>query len=174
MNTKKIILIVLFASSVMLLFMIWSARINRQKSDDILAKFKEVDNSLKTPGDSSSLNTGLISRNVNIASVATKAILFVDSLTVLVNNAPAESLSPLSRKQVEELKKLLLNFNSEINSPGVLTGDTLLLTGNTRDGKSLSWEEYYFFNTGKEAINAYLSFLKTKIVHIQGIKLQPE
>ena len=166
-----IILGLLFLS--LSLFMFRSAQRAKRKSEDIQAKFKEVNELLSNSRDSMTTKTNTvindsdIQNNYLVASAATTLILFIDSLDALVSIETSNPKHEITNDHTDRLKSLILDFNAAVIN-GRKSNDTIYLGPVENDKISKKWDSHFFRESTKSQTHAYLTLLKNKVLEIQA------
>lgn len=181
MKNKIAALIVIFGGALGMYFL-WTARLAKKKTDNVLEQFKKIDSSLIKTNDS--LKNGMnaldidrkkINYNYLIATTTSHLGMYIDSLmekTDLNPTAVSHSIS-ISKKEIARLKNELRNFNLMMTDNGAtVTADTFDIANIRSGNKMEDWETVHFTNASKEQTYTYLIFIKNLLTKYSNIKLQ--
>jgi hypothetical protein len=174
--TKNTLILISISVILISIFLFWTAKVAKQKSEDILSQFKHIDSSLQkskdslSPINSNNTNKDIKEDNIEITSAGSKAVMYIDSLREFVKKS-SDSHTPLTKVQIRTLKTYLLDFNSAVNSRNTEPSDSLALKSVEGNG-FVNWDSLYFYDTKKEIVHTYLTYLENTIIKIQSNHLQ--
>lgn len=166
-------------------YAIWTVRVSRQKSNDLLAEFRKADESLQGIDDSlqkTNKQTGAFKRTtdrlpeVELAIRVNEICRCIDSikhdLVLLSNQKPGKAFSYPDNTKLLSLKKNLSAFNALIlekfSSGKVIKPGDLIDVDDVREGPAkIPWETYYFANSNVFAMITELTFINTNVLKLQ-------
>lgn len=166
-------------------YAIWTVRVSRQKSNDLLTEFRKADESLQGINDSrQNINKGTVTfkrttdrlPEVELAIRVNEICRCIDSikhdLALLSKQKPQTASSYPDTKKLFSLKKKLSAYNAlilEKFSAGktIKPGD-LIDVDDVREGPAkIPWETYYFANSNVFAMITELTFINTNVLKLQ-------
>jgi hypothetical protein len=165
MNKYLMLIIILTAAG----FYIWSAREARKKSDDIMARFKEVDSSLnniESPGKKKGMEA--IQENYLDATAKSELILLIDSIKDSFDNLPDSAIIP--SVPVSTTKRLLNGIQqlnrSRWNMMDSATPDTIVYSTGADKFSEAKWNAFYFHQQPKTVVLTYCNYLRNQLLNL--------
>ena len=151
-------------------FYLWTAILARKKSDDILAKFKEVNNSLSRRHDTiqKQIGVGGIEEMLQISSLKSGLILLIDSLKSDYENIPESSRLNLDKTELKANAMRLLRDVQQCNElrwamVDSIIPDTIRYWSDMDRFSEERWYSTYFQNKPKEVVITYLNYLRNQV-----------
>ena len=152
-------------------FYIWTAIIARKKSDEILSKFNEINNQIKSTNDSITQENGIgaFDTPFQIAYMNTEIILLIDSLKQHYEDMPATPELITPSKQLESDIKRLLKYIQQVNKfkwdmVDSQSPDTIKYWEPDEAFNQEKWFSYFFNKQPKEPSITYLNYLKNEAI----------
>ncbi|HNU88642.1 MAG TPA: hypothetical protein PKJ94_10140 [Ferruginibacter sp.] len=186
----RIALITLFTllCACIAVYAIWTVKVSQTRSDNLLAEFKKIDNSLKRSNDSlQHAGIGAFRKDpsrlpeVELAIKAKTITSCIDSIRhevfLLAEKKEAASFSYPDKKRLLVLKNDLVNYNRFIQEkfPGNTTikpADFIGVENMELGGRSIPWEVYHFENTTTLAAIIELKFISMQVQKLRQKALQ--
>lgn len=176
----KYAIIILFAllCACIAIYAIWTVRVSRTRSNDLLTEFRKIDQSLRRSGDSLQNSVGAFKKDafrlpeVELAIKVNAISICIDSikhdLVILTNKNPGTSFSYPDTDKLLSLKKNLLSYNSFIqdhfsNKPSIKPADLINVDDIKNGIKTIPWEVYYFQNTSVFSVITELTYINTQV-----------
>jgi uncharacterized protein YxeA len=172
MKKYSIILIALIIT-IIAAFYLWTAREAKNKSDDLISKFKEVERSLDNSTDSTPNNKGIgaIEQLYSSSALKSQIILLIDSLKENFENIKSPSTTTELSKHLELDFKRLLHDIQQFNKfkwdmVDSKIPDTVKYWSGIDKFSEQKWLSTYFKTEPKEAIITYLNYLRNQFLTI--------
>ncbi len=150
---------------------LWTASLAKRKSDDIMSKFREINNHLASSGDTimSENGHGAIQTTYQISSTKSQLILLIDSIEENYENMrPPVGSGKMPTQLRSDIKRLLRSvqqFNQlKWNFADSAIPDTIKYWSESGKFSEQKWFSTYFENAPKEAAITYLNDLRDQIL----------
>ena len=162
-------LVVVLAITVCTVFYIWAAMLAKQKANDLVSKFKDIDSSLKSSTESRGNENSEVEEVYIISSMKSQLVLLIDSLK------ESYEISSEDSKQVKQAKGLrfdtrrLLSYIQSYNQlkkskHGSQMPDTVLYNPVSAKFDERKWYSDYFEGAPKEVSITFLNFLRNQLI----------
>lgn len=166
------------------IYAIWTLRVSKTRSDELLEAFKKTDQSLQRSNDSLQklASTGAFKKDsfhlpeVELAIRANAIFVCIDSikhdLIVLANKNTAASFSYPDTARLLYLKNNLQHYNSFIqqhfaHKPAIRPADLVRIDDEKIGAKPIPWEVHYFQNTTVLSVITVLTYVDTQVQKLQ-------
>jgi len=166
---KYPIILIALVITIIAAFYLWTAREAKEKSDDLISKFKEVERSLDNSTDSirSNKGVGAVEQLYPSSALKSKIILLIDSLKDNFENIQSSTID-LSNQLELDFKRLLHDlqqFNKfKWDMVDSQIPDTVRYWSGVDKFSEQKWLSTYFKNEPKEAIITYLNYLRNQFL----------
>ena len=166
------------------IYAVWTVRVSKTRSDELLEAFKKTDQSLQRTNDSLQklASTGAFKKDsfhlpeVELAIRANAIFVCIDSikhaLVILANKNTAASFSYPDTAKLLYLKTNLQHYNSFIqqhfsHKPGIKPADLVDVDDVKTGAKPIPWEVNYFQNTTVLSVITVLTYIDTQVQKLQ-------
>ena len=168
---KPLIIIVPLAITVCIAFYIWTAISAKQKYNDLMSKFKEVDSGLTSSSVSVVPNggTSAVEEVYISSSMKSQLILLIDSLKDIYEISSENSKQVRSTKELRLDTKRLLSYIQNYNQLKKIEvdsqmPDTIIYNSGLAKFNGQKWQSDYFEGVPKEVSITYLNFLRNQLI----------
>jgi len=164
-------------------YAIWTVRVSKQRSNNLLNEFRKIDQSLRQSNDSlQKTSTGAFKMDsfrlpeVELAIKVNTITRCIDSikhdLVILTNQKAAAEFTYPNKARLIALKNNLADYNSFIQKhfsgkPNIKPGDFVNIADVQEGTASIPWEIYYFKNSTVFSIITELTFINTQVLKLQ-------
>ena len=170
---KYLIILIALIITIIAAFYWWTAREAKNKSADLITKFKEVESSLDKSIDSTRNNKGIgaVEQLYPSSALKSQIILLIDSLKENCENIKSSSTTIEISKHLElDFKRLLHDIQQFNKFKWVLVDsqmpDTVKYWSGIDKFSEQKWLSTYIKSESKEAIITYLNYLRNQFLTI--------
>jgi hypothetical protein len=167
---KKLYLISTIALLAIFVIYFWTAMSARKKSNEILAKFNEVNNEIKSANDSITPQQRISAaqKNLPVGMMNSQIILLIDSLREQYENSDIFREKKLAPQLERDIRRLL-RYIREVNEFKWMAvdsriPDTIKYWPNASPFNENEWLSSFFRGQPKEVTITYLNYLKNEAI----------